>query len=123
MAKSCESSPPAGHAEGDVQVQFLLCKSCGLCAEYCPRGLMKPATEVPADARTGPAMNPAGHIVYVVHDPEGRCTGCGICAQVCPEGAVVVYRRKKAVEPRPEVRGHDQPAADGTKGKKEDSNA
>ena len=75
-------------------MQGLLCKSCGLCAEYCPRQLMKPATEVPADCRHGPVINSAGHVVYEIHDPDGKCTGCGICANACPEGAVVVYRGK-----------------------------
>lgn len=89
--QSAKAKPPAG----DVQVHFLLCKSCGLCAEYCPQHLLRPATEVPQAERTGPTMNPAGHVVYEVHDPEGRCTGCGICGQLCPEGAVVVYRRRK----------------------------
>jgi 2-oxoglutarate ferredoxin oxidoreductase subunit delta len=79
-----------------VQVETLMCKSCGLCAEYCPVGVMKPATEVPPDDLDGPVMNPSGHVVYLVHDPEGKCTGCGICAAACPEGAVVVYRNQPA---------------------------
>ena len=83
-------------AGGHVQVQGLLCKSCGLCAEYCPQELMKPATEVPPDQQPAATMNPAGHVLYVIHDPQGRCNGCGICAGICPEGAIVVYRRKKA---------------------------
>jgi len=96
------AGPPAGcppTPSGDVQVQDLLCKSCGLCAEYCPRGLMRAATDVPAEQRTSPVMNPAGHVVYAIHDPAGQCTGCGICGQMCPEGAIVVYRRKKKPTP------------------------
>ena len=102
MTDKTQSPPPAGQAQGQVQVQFLLCKSCGLCAEYCPRGLLKPATDIPADQRTGPGcptMNPAGHVVYAVYDPEGKCNGCGLCATVCPEGAIAVYRRKKGSRP------------------------
>ncbi|MDD4888850.1 MAG: 4Fe-4S binding protein [Phycisphaerae bacterium] len=96
MSTMSKDSPRAKEAAGDVQVQVLLCKSCGLCAEYCPHHLLKPATEIPPDQRTGPVMNPAGHVVYEVYDPEGLCTGCGICGNICPEGAVVVYRRRKA---------------------------
>ena len=92
----CPSPPRAG---GQVQVQFLLCKSCGLCAEYCPRGLLKQATDIPPDERPDAVMNPAGHVVYTVHDPQGKCNGCGICATVCPEGAIVVYRRRKEKTP------------------------
>ncbi|MCG3179307.1 MAG: hypothetical protein BIFFINMI_01641 [Phycisphaerae bacterium] len=90
---SSSPSDPANKARGQVQVEPLLCKSCGLCAEYCPEHLMKAATDIPADDREGPTLNPSGHVVYLIHDPDGQCSGCGICATACPEGAVVVYRR------------------------------
>jgi len=114
MSTEVKDSPL--EAAGEVQVQPLLCKSCGLCAEYCPQQLMKPATEIPADDRAGPVMSPSGHVVYEIHDPENRCTGCGICATACPEGAVVVYRRKKpkpeprAVQPEPRAEARGCPA-------------
>jgi ferredoxin len=88
---------------GEVQVESLLCKSCGLCAEYCPEELMKPATDIPPDDLDVPVMNPSGHVVYLIHDPEGQCNGCGICASACPEGAVVVYRRKPQRKSKPKA--------------------
>lgn len=97
------ANPRSAQAQGQVQIHPLLCKSCGLCAEYCPRELPKPATDLPPDQRTGAVINPAGHVVYVVWDPKGRCNGCGICAQVCPEGAVVVYRTAKP-SPKPAMK-------------------
>ncbi len=123
MSTDSKDSPP--RAAGQVQVQSLLCKSCGLCAEYCPHHLMKPATEIPADDRDGPVINPSGHVVYEIYDPQGQCTGCGICATACPEGAVVVYRRGKAKpepraarpEPRAEARGRPEPGATPSRGK------
>lgn len=96
MADSSDSTKKASQARGEVQVEPLMCKSCGLCAEYCPQHLMRPANEIPEAEREGPLINPAGHVVYEIFDPQGKCTGCGICATACPEGAVVVYRRKPA---------------------------
>jgi len=96
MSNSQANASWKDKAAGQVQVEPLLCKSCGLCAEYCPQDLMKPANDIPSDSRSGPIINPAGHVVYEIYDPNNKCTGCGICASVCPEGAVVVYRTKPA---------------------------
>ena len=53
-------------------VDFGRCTKCGLCAEYCPVGIV----EVRKD-----------HEVCVVIDWY-CCKGCGICANVCPRQCI-----------------------------------
>jgi len=66
-----------------VMIERDLCKSCGLCVEFCPRGLITLDNElnkrgVPPAALTGDAE---------------RCTGCGNCAAMCAEAAIEIAER------------------------------
>ena len=53
------------------------CKGCGLCVEYCPRGVLEMSDR----------FNKKGY-----HPPDAvlpdRCVGCDFCEEVCPEFAV-----------------------------------
>lgn len=57
-----------------------LCKSCGLCVKFCPKGAI----------RIGDARNNKGHYSAVVD--ADSCIGCGSCALVCPEAAIDILR-------------------------------
>lgn len=53
-----------------------LCTGCGLCATYCPEGVVK--------------KTPEG--CYV---PEyDYCKGCGVCANECPSGAIEMVKEE-----------------------------
>ena len=67
--------------KGRIEIRVDRCKSCGLCVEVCPDGLIKVSEE----------LNDMGY-----HPAEycgNGCTGCGLCYTVCPEpGCITVYR-------------------------------
>jgi 2-oxoacid:acceptor oxidoreductase delta subunit (pyruvate/2-ketoisovalerate family) len=48
------------------------CVRCGICAEYCPTGVM--------------AIKPEGDIAVVIN--FDNCKGCGICANLCPRTCI-----------------------------------
>lgn len=54
------------------------CKSCYLCIEACPKGLIKKSEII---GKTGQ---------YVVHfeDEKNECLACTKCALVCPDLAI-----------------------------------
>lgn len=59
------------------------CKSCGICAAFCPRECIR------LDENGSPYVEDAD-----------RCTGCGWCELHCPDFAISVQERKpKKVEP------------------------
>jgi len=62
-------------ARGQVTVFGTWCKGCGLCIEFCPRGVLE------ADGQGRP----------VVVRPE-ECTACHWCDSHCPDMAIVVRR-------------------------------
>lgn len=67
--------------QGLLQVDTAECKGCGLCAEACPRQVI----------RISDHMNHSGY--YTATYLGMGCTGCGICFMVCPEpGAITVLR-------------------------------
>lgn len=54
-----------------VKVDPCLCKSCGICVEFCPNRVLE-MRDVPQPAH-----------------PE-KCAGCGLCEIRCPDFAVEV---------------------------------
>jgi pyruvate ferredoxin oxidoreductase delta subunit len=54
-------------------VQKDICNSCGICALYCPDGVIDEE-----------------YIIDLVY-----CKGCGICATECPKQAIVMVREEE----------------------------
>ncbi|MGI6130462.1 MAG: 4Fe-4S dicluster domain-containing protein [Bacillota bacterium] len=59
---------------GRVEIDEKRCKACGICIEFCPRGVL---------AAREPLMK-----AYAIA-PE-LCIACRLCELYCPEWAVVV---------------------------------
>jgi 2-oxoglutarate ferredoxin oxidoreductase subunit delta len=64
-----------------VKVLPQYCKSCQLCIEVCPKGVLK----------VGDKTNEKGYYTIVPANEE-KCTGCTLCALVCPDVAIEVYK-------------------------------
>jgi len=71
-----EQAPHKEHKEYDHDIYRAWCKQCGLCAAFCPRGVIE------LDDTGAP----------VIAHPE-RCTGCGWCELHCPDFAISVRER------------------------------
>ena len=56
------------------------CSACGLCAKYCPAGLL--------------AVNKADH--HVTFDLE-YCKGCGVCMNVCAQHSITMQPERDFV--------------------------
>lgn len=61
------------------------CKGCGLCVEFCSRGLL----------RSGEDLNSLGYYAVEMTGME-RCSGCGRCAVICPDLAIFVRKDETA---------------------------
>ncbi|MBW2564503.1 MAG: 4Fe-4S binding protein [Deltaproteobacteria bacterium] len=55
-----KSLPPA-----EIHIIESRCKGCGLCVEFCPRGVLKMSDKF-----------------------NSACVGCHFCEEVCPEFAI-----------------------------------
>jgi 2-oxoglutarate ferredoxin oxidoreductase subunit delta len=75
-----EASP---HKEFEHDIYRAWCKQCGLCAAFCPRGVIE------LDDTGAP----------VIAHPE-RCIGCGWCEVHCPDFAISVRERQDKKETR-----------------------
>jgi 2-oxoglutarate ferredoxin oxidoreductase subunit delta len=86
MSTSESSSPGAAQpasakpkkAPPDIVVRVSWCKGCGLCVDYCSRGVIKMDGVLP-----------------VVVDAE-KCTRCMQCEAICPDFAIEVKDRTPA---------------------------
>lgn len=83
-APSGEEPPPKPHPEYEIDIFRDWCKSCGICAAFCPRQC------IALDASGAP----------VVQNPE-RCHGCRWCELHCPDFAICV-KELLATEAQPE---------------------
>ena len=59
-----------------------LCKGCGLCVKFCPKGLIVLAQD---------KINAKGHHPAEITDQE-KCVGCAFCATMCPDCIIKVER-------------------------------
>lgn len=66
----------------DVKVSW--CKGCGLCVDYCNRGVLEMKGELP-----------------VVLAAE-KCTRCMLCEAICPDFAITVTNRDEQPSAGPE---------------------
>ncbi len=64
-----------------VEVLEKFCKSCGLCIEVCPKGILA----------IGDKTNEKGYFTVVCTDQD-ECIGCSLCAKMCPDVAIEVYK-------------------------------
>ena len=60
-----------------VKINPYLCKNCGYCVKFCPKGILE----------IGHERNRRGFFYPHVTDEE-KCISCAICASMCPEGAI-----------------------------------
>ena len=58
------------------------CKGCALCAEACPKKIIR----LDEEEFNAKGFHPAG-----VFDPE-QCIGCAFCAMMCPECIITVEK-------------------------------
>lgn len=76
---------PSSHAAldtrlwGHIRINEDLCRSCKMCAVFCPTGALQKFTE--ADGTTG-----------VEHYPA-ECVHCGLCQDICPAHAIISETR------------------------------
>ncbi len=63
---------------GPVYIYRRWCKGCGLCIDFCPRGVLE----------MGPDNRPV-----VTH--ADRCTKCRLCEALCPDFGIAVAQREK----------------------------
>lgn len=54
------------------------CKTCYLCIETCPKGLIKKSNRV----------NKLGEYLVEFCDEKNECLGCAMCAMRCPDVAI-----------------------------------
>ncbi len=74
-----------GNPGYEIDVFEAWCKSCGICAAFCPRNCISLTEE----------GSP------VITQPE-RCTGCGWCEIHCPDFAISVHPHEPPIRNGPE---------------------
>ena len=77
VTKPLSSQEPAPRKEFEHDIYRAWCKQCGLCAAFCPKGVLE------LDDNGAP----------VVAHPE-RCIGCGWCELHCPDFSISVRERQ-----------------------------
>ena len=73
--KSAVATPPK--APPEIQIKVSWCKGCGLCVEYCNRGVL--------EMKDG--------LAEVVN--AEKCSRCMLCEAICPDFAITVIDRKE----------------------------
>jgi 2-oxoglutarate ferredoxin oxidoreductase subunit delta len=68
---------PADVPRGTVYVIIEECKGCGLCIEFCPRGVLEFSAET----------NAKGHH-YPIVVKNGECANCQLCYLICSDFAI-----------------------------------
>ena len=72
---------------GEVYIVEERCKGCGLCVNYCPKGVLVQSDRI----------NEKGyHPPELVEDPPVKvCINCGFCERICPDFAIFVKEKKR----------------------------
>ena len=68
-----EGPPEKPHPEYEIDIFKDWCKSCGICAAFCPRGCLS------LDAEGRPVVT-----------KRERCTGCRWCELHCPDFTICI---------------------------------
>ncbi|MCK5249891.1 MAG: 4Fe-4S binding protein [Spirochaetaceae bacterium] len=63
-----------------IHIKTDWCKSCGICAAFCPTGAL---SVVPGEKARA--------------TDEESCTGCGLCERLCPDLAIEIRRVEVSV--------------------------
>ena len=69
-------------AKGEITINEVLCKGCGLCIHHCNRDCISLSSD---------KLSPSGMPLVSFTDPE-KCTACCVCAWLCPDFAIEVYK-------------------------------
>jgi 2-oxoglutarate ferredoxin oxidoreductase subunit delta len=75
---AAETAKPKNGKRFEIDIFRDWCKSCGICAAFCPRECIK--------------LDDDGAPTNVDSD---RCTGCGWCELHCPDFAISVHQRNE----------------------------
>lgn len=67
--------------KSEVIINEELCKGCGFCAYFCPRGCIEMSKD---------KINSKGFLVPIFNHPE-NCNTCAYCGIMCPEAAIDIY--------------------------------
>lgn len=68
----------------EVRFDSDLCKGCGLCLKFCPKGILAFDTSYYNSIGVHPAYVKAGE----------KCIGCLSCALMCPDAVISVFRNE-----------------------------
>jgi len=72
-----EEQPQKPHPEYEIDIFKEWCKSCGICAAFCPKQCIR------LDEEGGPVV-----------ESSQRCSGCRWCELHCPDFAICVKELK-----------------------------
>ena len=72
-------------AKFEVRFDGDVCKGCGLCRVFCPKGLIGMSSHIGS----------RGYSPAEMLDQEA-CVGCRACSLVCPDGAISIYKEDAA---------------------------
>lgn len=67
---------------GLIKINNSRCKSCYICTETCPKGLIKKSN----------FTNRLGDYMVEFNDPKSECVACAMCAKRCPDLAIEVFK-------------------------------
>ena len=65
------------------EFDYLICVSCGICAQACPVS----ALGMKKEGKSGKYRNVFPELITVA-DSKNACIGCGQCARACPMEAI-----------------------------------
>ncbi|MFC1699209.1 ferredoxin family protein [Candidatus Omnitrophota bacterium] len=77
-----KSKPQQACSAGYIKVDRHKCKSCELCIDICPRGLLV----------LDQSLNRRGLAPVRFSRKGGECSACGLCVQICPECCLTLYK-------------------------------